>query len=152
MEGRADLCEAFLQLCLQEKFCQPDKVQYREERREATGLAGKAGMGPLHRCFFYNTAIRAWLDSEMKKREERLKYKNGFAASYFAGVFDARGGWADSTSGARMPFLSGDRTDEIVLLRLGFRVKKERGKLAILSEDFYSWVVPYLRLEIGKKK
>ncbi len=149
VEGRAELCEAFLQLCLQEKLCQPDKVQYREERREADG---KAGIGPPHKCFFYNTALRTWLDEELKKREERLKYRNGFAASYFAGVFDARGGWADSTSGVRMPFLSGDRTDEIVLLRLGFRVKKERGKLAILSDDFYNWIVPYLRLEIGKKK
>ena len=138
VEGHRELCGAFLKACLDEKLAMPDKVKYEE--------------GPLHKCYFYNTSLRAWLDSEMKKREERLKYKNEFAASYFAGVFDAKGGWADSVAGGKMPFIIGDRTDEIVLLRLGFRVKKERSRLAIISEDFYGWIVPHLKLDIGKKR
>mgnify|MGYP001619553073 CR=1 FL=1 len=137
VEGHRELCEAFLKLCLDEKFCLPSKVKYEE--------------GPLYKCYFYNSAIRAWLDSEMEKREERLKYKNGFAASYFAGVFDAKGGFAQAGRG-EIPYILGDRVDEMVLSRLNFRVKKERGKIAIISEDFYGWVQPYLKLEISKKK
>jgi len=136
VEGHRELCEAFLKACLDEKFCQPDKVKYEE--------------GPLHKCFFYNTALRAWFDAEMKKREERLKYKNEFAANYFAGLFDAKGGWADSVAGRKMAFILGDQVDEIVLLRLGFRVKKQGARLAIISEDFYGWVMPYLKLEISR--
>ena len=136
--GHRELCEAFLKLCLDEKLCLPDKVKYIE--------------GPIFKCYFYNSSVRSWLDSEFVKREERLKHKNEFAASYFAGVFDARGGFAGSVSGMDIPYLIGDKTDEIVLLRLGFRVKKERGKLAIISEDFYDWIKPYLKLEISKKR
>src|SRR3989338_9860491 len=79
VEGHRELCEAFLKLCLDEKLCLPDKVKYIE--------------GPIFKCYFYNSSVRSWLDSEFVKREERLKHKNEFAASYFAGVFDARGGF-----------------------------------------------------------
>jgi len=137
VEGHRELCEAFLKLCLAEKLCLPDKVKYEE--------------GVIDKCFFYNTAIRAWLDSEMKKRDERLKYRNEFAANYFAGVFDAKGGWDDSVRGDKMPYIIGDRADEVVLLRLGFRVKKERGRIAIISDDFYPWIRPHLRLDISKR-
>ncbi len=138
VEGHREVCDAFLKLCLDEKLCQPDKVKYLDNVLPA-------------KCYFYNTALRTWLDSEMEKREERLRYKNDFAASYFAGVFDARGGfWDDGEE--KFCYIIGDRTDEIVLLRLGFRVKKERGKIAIISQDFYGWVAPYLKLEISRKK
>ena len=137
VEGHREVCEAFLKLVLDEKLAQPDKIKYTE--------------GGLHKCYFYNSAIRAWLDSEMTKREERLRFKNEFAANYFAGVFDGRGGFAGEDKD-KISYILGDQTDEIVLLRLGFRVKKERGKLAILSEDFYGWVYPYLRLDISKRK
>ena len=136
VDGHRELCTAFLQLCLQEKLCQPDKVKYLE--------------GVLHKCYFYNTSLRTWLDEEMGKREERLKYKNEFAASYFAGVFDAKGGWADSVAGGQMPFIIGDRVDEMVLMRLGFRVKKQGARLAIISKDFYGWILPHMRMDIGK--
>ena len=136
VEGHRELVEAFLKLCLDEKLAQPEKIQYQE--------------GALHKCFFYNTALRAWLDAEMGKREERLRHKNEFAANYFAGVFDAKGGWEDSVLGVKMPFIIGDIVDEIVLLRLGFRAKKQGSRLAIISEDFYGWIMPYLRLEITR--
>ena len=136
VEGHRELCDAFLKLCLDEKLAQPDKVKYLE--------------GPLNKCYFYNTALRAWLDGEMKKREERLRFKNEFAASYFAGLFDAKGGFFES-GGEKFCCVIGDRADEIVLLRLGFRVKKEGGRIAIISQDFYGWIMPYLKLEISKR-
>ena len=40
----------------------------------------------------------------------------------------------------------------MILLRLGFRAKKERGKIGIVSEDFYGWIMPYLKLQISKRK
>lgn len=134
--GHRELCEAFLKVCLDEKLAQPDKVKFLE--------------GPIYKCYFYNSAIRAWLDSEMEKREERLKYKNEFAANYFAGVFDAKGGFAQAGK-REIPYILGDRVDEMTLSRLNFRVKKERGKIAVISDDFYGWIMPYLKLEISKR-
>ncbi len=136
VEGHRELCEAFLKQCLDEKLCQPDKVKFEE--------------GPVYKCYFYNTAIRSWLDSELEKRQERLKYMNVFAANYFAGVFDAKGGWAQAGK-KEVSFIIGDRVDEMVLMRLGFRVKKEGVRIAIISDDFYGWVMPYLKLEISKR-
>lgn len=136
VEGHRELCESFLKVCLDERLCQPDKVKFEE--------------GPIYKCYFYNTAIRSWLDSELEKRQERLKYKNEFAANYFAGLFDAKGGfWDDGKS--KFCYILGDRADEMILSRLDFRVKKERGKIAIISEDFYGWVMPFLKLEISKR-
>ena len=137
VEGHREVCDAFLKLCLDEKLCLPNKVKFEE--------------GAVTKCYFYNSAVRAWLDGEGKKREERLKYKNEFAANYFAGVFDARGGFWNDGKG-KFCYLIGDRTDEIVLLRLGFRAKNERGKIAVVSRDFYGWIMPYLKLEISRIK
>ena len=136
VEGHREVCETFLKICLDERLCQPDKVKYEE--------------GAVHKCYFYNSAVRAWLQGEMEKREERLRFRNEFAASYFAGLFDGKGGFFE-IKGEKFCYLIGDRTDEIVLLRLNFRVKKERGKIAILSQDFYGWIKPYLKLEISKR-
>ena len=137
VEGHREVCETFLKLCLDEKLCSADKVKYEE--------------GSIHKCYFYNSAVRAWLDGEMKKREERLRFRNEFAANYFAGLFDGKGGFFE-IKGEKFCYVIGDRTDEIVLLRLNFRVKKERGKLAVLSQDFYGWVMPYLKLEISRMR
>jgi hypothetical protein len=137
VEGHREVCDAFLKLCLDEKLASADKVKYVE--------------GVPTKCYFYNTALRAWLDGEMGKREERLRHKNEFAASYFAGLFDAKGGvWDDGKE--KFCYLIGDRADEMVLLRLGFRVKAERGKIAVISRDFYGWIMPYLKLEISKRR
>ncbi len=135
VEGHHELCEVFLKACLDEKLAQPGRVKFLED-------------GAMAKCFFYNSSVRAWLDSEMEKREERLRFKNEFAASYFAGLFDARGGFARNG----ILFLIGDRTDEIVLLRLGFRAKTEKGKIAVLSKDFYAWIAPYLKIEMMKAR
>ncbi|VVC01220.1 Uncharacterised protein [uncultured archaeon] len=137
VEGHREVCEAFLKTCLDEKLAEPDKVKYLE--------------GPVHKCYFYHSALRAWLDEEMEKRGDRFRFKNEFAASYFAGLFDGKGGFAASGDGD-IPYIVGDEVDEMVLLRLGFRAKKEGSKIGIVSEDFYGWIMPYLRLEISKKK
>lgn len=153
VEGHREVCESFLKLCLDEKLCQPDKVKYEEgeiRNREAVEEAGGSASW-INKCYFYNSAVRAWLDSEMKKREERLRFKNEFAANYFAGLYDGKGGiWDDGKE--KFCYIIGDQTDEIILLRLGFRVKKEGGKIAIISKDFYGWIMPYLKLEISRMR
>ena len=137
VEGHHEVCETFLKVCLDEKFAEPDKVKFEE--------------GAVCKCYFYHSALRTWLEEEIEKRGERFRFKNEFAASYFAGLFDAKGGFAVSGEG-EIPYIVGDPVDEMILLRLGFRAKKERGKIAILSEDFYGWIMPYLKLQISKKR
>ncbi|MCX8197358.1 MAG: hypothetical protein N3G80_03535 [Candidatus Micrarchaeota archaeon] len=132
IEGSAPVAEAFVKVCLDEKLAEPNKIQYVEEKEKL-------------KCFFYNSALRSWLQEEVAKREERLKYRNEFAASYFAGVLDAKGGIMPKDE-QKICFFVGDKVDEIVLLRLGFRVKREEGKIVVLSPDFYGWVAPYLKV------
>ena len=139
VEGRRELCEGFVKLCLDEKFAQPDKVKFQENN-----------VSEFDKCFFYNSALRAWLDAELKKREERLRHKNEFAANYFAGLFDAKGGFTD-VNGREILYFIGDDVDELVLLRLGFRAKKEGSRVAVLSKDFYGWLHPYLKMDRSKK-
>src|SRR3989338_9197372 len=128
VEGHAEVCEVFIKLCLDEKIAQADKIQLRDG--EVPGAK---------KCFFYNSALRAWLDGEMKKRDERFRFRNDFAAGYFAGAFDARGGFVP-VGGKEIPYFFGDSVDEMVLLRLGFRARRERGKVAVFSGDFYGWI------------
>ncbi|MCX8175438.1 MAG: hypothetical protein N3E51_04495 [Candidatus Micrarchaeota archaeon] len=135
VEGRRELCEVFLKACLDEKLAQPDKVKFEQ--------------GKGSKCYFYNSAVRAWLEDELSRRDERLRYRNDYAASYFAGLFDSKGGFFE-LNGERFCYFVGDRTDELVLLRLGFRVKNERGKIAVISRDFYGWISPHLRLSISR--
>ncbi|MEM4554427.1 MAG: hypothetical protein QXT25_01080 [Candidatus Anstonellaceae archaeon] len=129
VEGSQQLCEVFIKICLDEGFAQPNKIKYDQE-------SGK-------KCYFYNSAVRAWLQQELEKRQERLKYKNEFAASYFAGLFDSTGGVLENE---KICYFEGDATDEIVLLRLGFRVKKEKGKLVVFGFEFCRWISPYLKI------
>jgi hypothetical protein len=149
IEGKQELCEIFLKLCLDEKLAQADKVKFGEPINAAFAQAEERDS--FAKCYFYNSAIRAWLDSEMEKREERLRFKNEFAANYFAGLFDARGGFID-VKGKEYCYFFGDRVDEIVLLRLGFRSKIEKKKIAVLALDFYGWIYPYLRMDMSRKR
>jgi len=139
VEGKRELMETFIKLSLDEKFAEANKMKFSEGNAEEYGS-----------CLFYNTSLRSWLDEEMKKRDERLRFKNDFAASYFAGVYDARGGTMD-VKGKEYCYFLGDDVDEMVLLRLGFRAKKEGTKIAVLSPDFYGWLHPFLRLDRSKK-
>jgi hypothetical protein len=139
VEGRRELVEVFIKLCLDEGLAQPDKMKFSEGNAEEYGS-----------CHFFNSALRAWLDSEMEKRQERLRFKNEFAASYFAGVYDARGGRLE-VKGKEYCYFLGDNVDEMVLLRLGFRAKKEGGKIAVLSDDFYGWLHPHLKMDRSRK-
>jgi len=139
IEGKRELQETFIKLALDEKFAEPDKVKFSEGNAEEYGS-----------CLFYNSALRAWLDEEMKKRDGRLRFKNEFAASYFAGVYDARGGTM-KVKGKEYCYFLGDNVDEMVLLRLGFRAKKEGNKIAVLSSDFYGWLHPCLRMDRSRK-
>jgi hypothetical protein len=139
VEGRRELVEVFVKLCLDEKFAVADKVKFID------GTITDEG-----KCYFYNSALRSWLEGEIKKREERLRFKNEFAANYFAGAFDARGGFSE-LAGKEMLYFLGDDVDEMTLLRLGFRVKKEGSRIAVLAQDFYGWIHPYLKLQRSKK-
>ena len=139
VEGKRELLEIFIKLSLDEKFAEPDKMKFSEGNAEEYGS-----------CYFFHSALRSWLDGEMKKRDERLRFKNEFAASYFAGVFDAKGGTMD-VKGKEYCYFLGDDVDEMVLLRLGFRAKKEGNKIAVLSSDFYGWLHPHLRMDRSRK-
>ncbi len=118
--GQESLRSAFLSSCFSLGFASPDKVKVAERS--------------VH---FYHSALKAALLGWKEERVNKLVYKNDYSASYFAGLFDAVGGF----DGGFPVLAHSDKTDEIVLLRLGFRVKKAGRKLLVISkEEFISFI------------
>jgi hypothetical protein len=92
--------------------------------------------------YFYNSAYRAYFDEVCKNAADIFVHKNEYAAQYLAGMFDGCGGVheADGT----IYLSSGSTRDEMVLLRLGFRAKKIRGKIVVLKPDpLVAFIKPY---------
>ncbi len=115
-----------------------------KKRVFAPVVKGRAG----NKVFFYHSAYRAFFDKVLEDRLERFKYKNEFAAQYLAGVFDGVGG-IGKTDGALF-FEHGDREDEMLLLRLDFRVKKVGRRIIVIEkEKFLEFVKPYLKFLRG---
>ena len=95
------------------------------------------------KVFFYHSAYRAFFDDVVKNRLERFKYKNEFAAQYLAGMFDGCGGVGKKEEIAY--FSSLDKTDEMILLRLNFRLKRMGKKVFVGKKEFFSFAGGYLK-------
>ncbi len=129
VEGQDELRSAFLTSCFSLGYASPDKVQIRERS--------------VH---FYHSALKAGLQKLKSERVEKLRYRNDYSSSYFAGLFDAVGGF-DS---GKPVFAFSDKMDEIVLLRLGFRVKKAGRKLIVISDrELLSFIKGKLKVMNG---
>lgn len=62
--------------------------------------------------------------------EERFKYHNEYSANYFAGIFDAVG---TIDSKGEVYFKKLNKINELLLSRLGFRLKRKKEKVQILN-------------------
>jgi hypothetical protein len=110
-----------------------------------TGFASPNRMQPkIDRVYFYNTALRAFMQKTIGRAEEAFCHQNEFASSYFAGLFDAVGYVQDGQAElGRM-----DRRDEMALLRLGYRVVVREGVAYIApSGQFLRFIRNARRLE-----
>ena len=100
-----------------------------------------------------NSKLKKLLDNALDKRERIFKYKNEYSASYFAAMFDCRGG-ADN----RGIFIMMKPYDSIILERIGFHTATSSGKCYIRKGlDFMMFIAPFsikaklIRLPEGKR-
>ncbi|MBU0586451.1 hypothetical protein KJ780_02990 [Candidatus Micrarchaeota archaeon] len=96
------------------------------------------------KVYFYHSRYRKFFQQVEEDKLERYKYLNEYAASYLAGVFDAVGGITERGVVYLNRFNS---IDEVLLLRLGFPVKKSEGKLLIgRPKAFLLFIKNYTKL------
>ncbi len=125
--GNRRVCEIFLEEALKTGIAKPDKIQLKEDK-----------------IYFYHSAYRAFFEEVHKERLERFKYRNEFAAHYLAGVFDGCGGILEDGRGVF--FACGNKEDEMLLLRLGFKAKKVGRRIVVIGkEEFLGFVSRYLK-------
>lgn len=119
-----EVIERFVHLAVSVLEIDPRKVVVKEE-------------GDMKEALFYHSTVKRLFKKALEEREHIFKYKNEYSASYFAGLFDAKG------SGSRKGVLTGtrDMTDIIVLTRLGFRINRN-GKVQN-ANDFLSFIRPF---------
>ncbi len=110
-----DMLERFIKIVLKEFDIAPDRIQIQEE-------------GSEHQAYFYNTKLKKLLDKALERKDKTFAYKNAYAASYLAGIFDAKG-WKNEKG----MFIKGLKHDDAILMeRLGFHTRR-KGMLTRLT-------------------
>ncbi len=80
--------------------------------------------------YFYNSKLKKLLQKALERKGVTFKYKNDYAAGYFAGIFDATGGL--DAKGAFIRRLTPD--DALLLEKLGWHTRKSGYKTYIISQ------------------
>jgi len=111
VHGSQKILETFSKEVLEQKLTTPEKLL----------TDGK-------RVYFYHTAYKKFFGEVEKEQLERFKYLNEYAANYLAGLFDAVGN-IDENGIVSLAKLNNE--DELLLLRLGFKTKRKKGKCII---------------------
>lgn len=97
-----------------------------------------------HQVYFYHTAYRKFFQQIEEEQLERFKYLNEYAANYLAGMFDASG-----TIDERgvVSLYQATKQDEMMLLRLGFVVRRRADRLLIdRPAIFLTFIKNYVKL------
>lgn len=145
VEGNRGICEVFLRECLSLGVAQPDKVKFIEPKAQRLPLGQEREKREREDCkvYFYHSAYRAFFDEVVKKELELFRYKNEYSANFIAGIYDGNGGVGREN---RLHYFFGTKMDEMLLLRLGMRVKSEKKKVVFLSGgEFEAFVKPALK-------
>ena len=119
-----EVIERFVRMALSEFGIDPQKIVISEE-------------DGLKRALFYHSAAKRLMKKALDEREHIFKYKNEYAASYLAGLFDSRG------HGSPKGVMTGtrDMVDVIIMTRLGFRVSRA-GRVQN-ANDYLKFIKPY---------
>ncbi|MCD6227729.1 hypothetical protein J7J90_04520 [Candidatus Micrarchaeota archaeon] len=131
--GNDDIIRAFTMSVINSGITTPDKVQIKKDK-----------------AFFYHSKYRVFFQKILKSRVETFKYENDYSASYFAGMFDSCGGYNKDKK--TVYIANADTQDEMVLLRLGYKIKLIKSKLIIVDkEKFLSFINPFRKTELPEK-
>lgn len=158
IRGDPERIDHFVKLAIDLKLTTPDKLLIAPNHRKA---------------HFFHTKLRTFIQDIMKNELERFKYKNDYAASYLAGIFDAAG----STREARKESAPGkastntkeqkesmenvllitaaiitpsNKFEEHMIARLGYRTRLVKNVLFIpKGNEFMAFIEPYRKLGKG---
>lgn len=145
IEGNRGVCEVFLRECLAVGIAQPDKVKFIEPKGERKNIGEKRIRPQREDCkvYFYHSAYRAFFDDVIRRELELFRYKNEYSANFIAGIYDGNGGVG---KGNGLHYFFGSKADEMLLLRIGMRVKSEKKTIVFLNgAEFEEFVKPMLK-------
>ncbi|MDD5337071.1 MAG: hypothetical protein PHS02_01160 [Candidatus ainarchaeum sp.] len=111
VEGGKEIQEIFAQKLLEQGLTTSDRL-----------------LSDENKVYFYHGKYRKFFQEIENEKLERYKYINEYSANYLAGLFDAVGG---ITEGGVVYLERFGGIDEMLLMRLGFPVKKMDGKMLI---------------------
>ena len=122
-----ELIERFVRIAVMKLGTRMDAITITEENDETV-------------CEIRNSRLKTLLDKALDERDRIFKYKNEYSGSYFAGIYDCKGG-ADR----RGVFLRGvNAYDKILLERLGFHTASNTGRCYVKSSmDFVMFIAPF---------
>ncbi|MFH1094802.1 MAG: LAGLIDADG family homing endonuclease, partial [Candidatus Micrarchaeota archaeon] len=120
VRGTQMFVEEFVTRAIQAKLVEAEKIQLGEGR-----------------AYFYHTAYRLFFQNTLKREDEAFCHANDYAAAFLAGLFDAVG----SVEDGQVVLSCADKRDEMVLLRLGYRVTwKEKRAYIVPSDQFLKFI------------
>ena len=128
IRGDSDLLSLFSKEVLDKNMTTSDKLLSVEEK-----------------VYFYHTAYRKFFQDVEEGQLERFKYLNEYAANYLAGLFDAVG---EISEKGIISLSKANSQDEMLLLRLGFKVRKSSDKLIVEKPFvFLAFIKNYVKLK-----
>ncbi len=114
VRGTPEFVEVFVSRVVKAGLADADKIQ----------LSGD-------RAYFYHTAYRLFFENTLKREDEAFCHANDYAAAFLAGLFDSVGKMEDG----QVVLSHCDKRDEMVLLRLGYRVVWKEKRAYVLPVD-----------------
>ncbi len=93
----------------------------------------KTPQGDGLRAFFYNSKLEKLFRSTLERRDKVFAYKNAYALSFIAGVFDCSGGFDRFGFFIKKP----DPANILIMENLGFRVRESGGKAYIKNANLF---------------
>ncbi|MFH1521074.1 MAG: hypothetical protein ABID61_05505 [Candidatus Micrarchaeota archaeon] len=127
VRGEKDVLEIFSKEVLEKQLTTSDKL-----------LSGE------YQVYFYHTAYRKFFQQIEIEQLERFKYLNEYAANYLAGMFDAAGTIDERGIVSLYP---ANKQDEMMLLRLGFVVRRRSDRLIIERPTiFLTFIKNYVKI------
>lgn len=108
-----EIIQKFIKYSMEELGIEPNKILIKE-----------------HEALFYNSKVKKLFEKALERRTKIFKYRNGYSANYFAGIFDICGGIDRKGLFLKMRDLS----DILVLENLGIHSREQGSKVYISNQ------------------
>jgi len=127
ISGDKDVLNMFIKLALEQGLTEPNKFQMDENK-----------------VYFYHTKYKKFFYKITDSELEKFKYINDYSGNFVAGLYDAGG---EITDRGIVRIRGLNKTDEILLMRLGFLTERRKDYVVIMKPRiFLRFIKPYLKI------